>query len=507
VHVDERVGPGLLEALWRYRWSSLAITVVFAVLSAAGGLLLHHQVTAHARLALVTPRADNVIGGDLSSEAGFVRFTKQRALYVTSEPVLSRAATRLGDGTTTDYLRTHVTATAAEDGDMITVTATATTAGRAADLCNKVVRAYQDETLNDVNTATQSALNAINVTRQQVQRSIAAAGAGAPAAAARAAATQTLSQLEVKANDITVETTLYGSDVSFVDPATAAAADQAGLPLKEAVLGLAFGALIAGTAAWLRADRDQRVREPDAAAALLHAPLLGEVPELSREQALTLDSLDAMPAAPYQFVASGLQATMDVGVVLVTSAQRGAGRTTAAAHIAAAAARDGVRVMLIDADARSKRLSSLIGLAHESAGLTALAGRGATLDECTYSVSLTEDVQLWMVPAGDYTDSAPSLFRSTAMSQAVLEMRSKYDLVVIDSAPLPNSPETAALARHADGVLVVVQRGATVRALQRLSQQMSLYAAPIVGCIFSFALGGQSPSRGARPVTPAPTRP
>lgn len=493
----------MLEALWRYRWSSLALTLFVAFLSAGAGFLLQSQITAHAKMALATPRSANVIGGNIDSEPSFVRFTKQRALFVTSDGVLDAAAKTLKDGTTVDDLRNQVSAAASSTGDVITVSATAGTPKRAADLCNAVVQAYQDETLDAVKTATQAAINQINSTRAQIQRGLETAGAGRVGAATQSAASQTLSQLNVRANEIQVETQLYGSGVSFVDPATPATADQGGLPLREAVLGLAFGAMLAATVSWLRADRDRRVREPDQVAELLHAPLLGEVPEFSREQALALDSVDAMPAAPYQFVASGLEATLSAGIVLVTSAQRGAGRTTAAAHVATAAARDGVRVLLVDADGRSKRLSALIGLGHESAGLTALAARQSTLDESTFSVALTEDVSLWMVPAGDFTDSAPSLFRSSAMAQAVLEMRSKYDLVVIDSAPLPNSPETAALARHADGVLVVVQRGTSVRALRRLSQQMSLYAAPVIGFVFSFGLPGRDLYRGA----PSPSQP
>jgi polysaccharide biosynthesis transport protein len=500
--VDDRSGPGLLEALWRYKWSSLALVALVAFVSAGAGFLLHDEATAHARMALVTPRAENVIGGNLASEASFVRYTKQRALFVTSDAVLARAARSLDDGTAADDLRTRVSAEASADGDVIEVSATADTPRQAAEICNSVVVAYQDETLDGVNSATQEALNAINVTRQQIRELLQAGGGGRAVAQAQIlSATETLSQLEVKANDIRVETTLFQSGVSFVDPATPATAEQAGLPLREGVLGLAFGVLVAATISWLRADRDRRVREPDAPAELLHAPLLGEVPELPRDQAIALASLDVIPAPAYQFVASGLQATISSGFILVTSAQRGAGRTTTATHVAAAAARDGVRVLLIDADGRSKGLSALIGLAHEPTGITTLAARRATLDECTYSMSLTEDVSLWVVPAGDFTDSAPSLFRSSAMAQAVLEMRSKYELIVVDSAPLPNSPETAALARHADGVLVVVQRGATVRALRRLAQQMSLYAAPIIGYVFSFGLPGRTRYHAEAPLS------
>jgi Mrp family chromosome partitioning ATPase len=424
---------------------------------------------------------------------------------VTSDAVLARAADKLGGRATADGLRAQVTAAASATGDVITVDAMAGSPERAAAICNAVVQAYQEETLNDVSKATQAALNAINLTRSQIRRALLEAREGRFGDATESSASQTLAQLELRANDIRVETTLYGSGVSFVDPATPGSADQGGLPIREAVLGLAFGALLAATVSWLRADRDRRVREPDQVSELLHAPLLGEVPEFTRAQALALDSLDAMPAEPYQFVASGLEATLSAGIVLVTSAQRGAGRTTAAAHVATAAARDGVRVLLVDADGRSKRLSALIGLEQEQAGLAALAARQTSLDESTFSVTLDGDVSLWMVPAGDFTDSAPSLFRSSAMAQAVLEMRSKYDLVVIDSAPLSNSPETAALARHADGVLVVVQRGTPVRALRRLSQQMSLYAAPVIGFVFSFGLPGRTTYRAgaAAPQQPA----
>ena len=504
--MDERSGPGLFEALWRYRWSSLALTALVAFLSAGVGLLLQSQITAQAKMALLTPRS-NLVGGNIESEASFVRFTQQRALFVTSEPVLASAAEKVGGGATADSLRKHVTAAASATGDVITVDATAGTAERAAAIANAVVQAYQDQTLDEINKATQAALNSINQTRGQIGDALVAAGAGRVGAATDSGASQTLAQLEIRANDLRVDTTLYRTGVSFVDPATPGTVDQGGLPIREAVLGLAFGALLAATISWLRADRDRRVREPDQVSELLRAPLLGEVPEFSREQAQLLDSLDAMPAAPYQFVASGLEATLSAGIVLVTSAQRGAGRTTAAAHVAAAAARDGVRVLLVDADGRFKRLSELVGLAQDDAGLAAVAARQLTLDECTYSVALTEDVSLWMVPAGDFTDSAPSLFRSSAMAQAVLEMRSKYDLVVIDSAPLPNSPETAALARHVDGVLVVVQRGTSVRTLSRLSQQMSLYAAPVIGFVFSFGLPGRTVHRGVATPQPAAAQP
>jgi polysaccharide biosynthesis transport protein len=510
VGVEDRSAPSVLEALWRYKWSSLALAVLLAFVSAGVSLMLHRlDVTAQAKMALATPRSDNVIGVAITSEPSFVRYTKQRALYATSDQVLARAAEDLAGTTTADDLRGRVKATASSDGDAVVVTATADTAVRAVEICNAVVRAYQAETLSDVSVATQAALNAITLTREQLRKSLPARvpqGQGA-AQADTSAAIQTLSELAVKASDIRVEATLFGSGVSFTDPATLATATQGQPPIREGALGLVVGALLAATIAWLRADRDRRVREPEGAAVLLQAPLLGEVPEAARDEQAALSDLTLMPSAGYQFVASSLQAAISAGLVLVTSAARGEGRTTAAAHVATAAARDGVRVLLIDADGTSRRMSALFGLEREHLGLTALADRQTSLDQCTYSVALAEDQAMWVVPAGDLTESTPSFFRSAAMAAAVREMRSKYDLVVVDAPPLTTSAEAAALARHADGVVVVVRRGATVRALRRLAQQLSLFVAPIAGYVFTFGLPTRARSRAALPPTPVSIKP
>ena len=507
--MEDRSAPSVLEALWRYKWSSLALALLFAFTSAGVALMLHRQdVTAQAKMALATPRNDNVIGVAITGEPSFVRYTKQRALYTTSDQVLTRAAEQLA-ATTADDLRGRVKATASSDGDAVVVTATADTAARAVEICNAVVRAYQDETLSDVSVATQNAINEITRTRDQLKKALPTRvqpGQGA-AQAETSAATQTLSELAVKASDIRIEARLFGSGVSFVDPATVATATQGQPPVREAALGLVFGALLAATIAWLRADRDRRVRDPEGVADLLQAPPLGEVPEVALDEQAALNDVTAMPSVAYQFVTSSLHAAVSAGMVLVTSAQRGEGRTTTAAHVAIASARDGVRVLLIDADGGTRRLSAFFGLDQEHLGLTALADPQTSLDECTYSVTLAEDRALWVVPAGDFSVSTPGLFRSTAMAKAVLEMRSKYDLVVVDAAPLTISAEAAALARHADGVLVVVRRGATVRALRRLAQQLSLFVAPIVGYVFTFGLPSRARSRAALPPTPVAIKP
>ncbi|WP_163569524.1 hypothetical protein [Fodinicola feengrottensis] len=129
--MDERSAPGILEAFWRYRATSAAIVLLAVALSVGVTFVLKGQATAKAVMTLSTPGPDNVIGVNINSEAAFVRYVKQRAIYVTSDKVLQQAAKSLGDTSVAD-LRTSVTATASDTGEDIAVTATALSATTAA---------------------------------------------------------------------------------------------------------------------------------------------------------------------------------------------------------------------------------------------------------------------------------------------------------------------------------------------------------------------------------------
>jgi Mrp family chromosome partitioning ATPase len=491
--MDERSAPGILEAVWRYRVSSAAIVLLVVALSVGVTFVLKGQATAKAEMALSTPGTNNVVGVTINSEASFVRYVKQRAIYATSDQVLDQAAKILGD-TSAAELRTSVTAASSASGEAIEVTATALSAQTAARTANAIVTAYQLQTKEDVADATTSALAAVAAARAKVVEKLSGADAGAGKTAAaniakadQASAIQTLSKLDLQANDIRLASTLFGSGVSFVAPATADAAAGGGLPYREAAIGLALGLLLAGALAWFRADRDRRARAAEDAGEIIGAPLLGEVPEVTRAEAVTLDHVANMPSESYQLVASGLQATMGGGVLLVTGATRGEGRTTTALHLAAAAARDGARVLIVDGDIRVQRLSELFGLAREARGLTALAAQHATVDECTYSVDLGGDNALWLMPAGSAVGNVPSVFGSAAMAKALVEMRTKYDMVIVDSSPLVSSPDAAAMARHCGAALVVTRRGTTLGPLRRLVQQLDLYSVTVVGHVFTFS--------------------
>lgn len=471
---DDSTAPGILEAVWRYRVSSLLIVLAATVVAVVAGVILQGQVTVTARLALNMPDKDNVVAGTAvsSSEATFVRYVKQRAIFVTSERVLTSAARSLGSGETAGVLRQVVTAEATEDGDSINVIVRDSDAERAVRVATAVVAAYRAESKADFAASTKRALASIAATRAQVAR-------------AGGAAAESLAQLDVKANDIRLSVTQFGDGVSFVDPATVDAAEGGGLPVREAAVGLALGILLAAAVAWLRADRDRRIHDVDTVGAITGAPSLGEI---ARVRSSLLDDLTAMPSAGYDVVSAGVHALIGSGVLLVTGAGPRDGRTITAAQLAVAAARDGARVLLVDADPSPTGLSTRFEVGTVPRGLATVANQQAVVDECTYCVEIADAARLWILPAGGRGVAArPAPLPSGPLAKAILDMRARYDLVVVDAPPVADSPDAAVFARQGDGVVTVVSNGRAVRSVRRMTRQLETYGARVVGFVFTFA--------------------
>ena len=130
-------------------------------------------------------------------------------------------------------------------------------------------------------------------------------------------------------------------------------------------------------------------------------------------------------------------------VVLITSAEEDAGKTSVAASIAESAAISGQSVLLVDADLRFAGLSDLYGI-EEGEGLCEILEGGEWLPEAESDTS-----GLNIVPAGALKNRQPAdCLASPAMGQFVRSARQTYDLIVIDAPPVANLADCKILAEE-----------------------------------------------------------
>ena len=150
-------------------------------------------------------------------------------------------------------------------------------------------------------------------------------------------------------------------------------------------------------------------------------------------------------------------------VYVITSAGPGEGKTTLSANLARAMAEIGQRVLLVDADLRRPHVHSLLGLG-EHAGLSdILAGPVEPQDLTLDSFIQPTQIENLSVMAHGLTESIIPLFFSPRVAELVALLQTRFDCVLLDTAPSLPFPDARLWGRHSDGVVLVVRSGMTTR--------------------------------------------
>lgn len=148
--------------------------------------------------------------------------------------------------------------------------------------------------------------------------------------------------------------------------------------------------------------------------------------------------------------------------LLVTSASPGEGKSFVCANLGISLAQ-GVDdyCLLVDCDLRRPTQHRLFGLANK-VGLVDFLQHKKKLSELLVPSGIEK---LSILPAGPRSINPAELVGSASMTGLVDELARRYDdrIVLLDSPPLNAASETAILARHVDGVILVVRHGTSRR--------------------------------------------
>ena len=176
-------------------------------------------------------------------------------------------------------------------------------------------------------------------------------------------------------------------------------------------------------------------------------------------------------------------------VLLMTSPEAADGKTTTAVNLAITMAQSGRRVLLIDADLRRPNTHQLLDLPLEP-GLADLLSEERLLSrdggDTSSGITPTEVNNLHYLPAGR-TDVPPAeMLGSEHMKELLNGLRSRYDLIIIDSPPVLSVSDPVLLATQCDATLVVVSAERTdLKALEVTRRTLEAVGVPIAGTIFN----------------------
>ncbi len=256
--------------------------------------------------------------------------------------------------------------------------------------------------------------------------------------------------------------------VSNASLPTAPSAPKVPLTLVLGFLG-AIAASVSGVL--VRRALDSGLTTGSEIESVLSQPYLAGIPSLQStvEKSVNMSPTDYVVERPLSVFAEGfrsLRASLlfsrlgdEVKVVAVTSSLPGEGKTTTSVCLARTAALSGQKVVLVDCDLRRRSVKDVIGSEHKVGLLEVLAGT-ATLEEALVKDETSETYFLPLAP-GSYTPK--DLFGMSVMDSLLNLLRSKFDLVILDTAPVLAISDTRILARKADVVAMLVRWRKTQR--------------------------------------------
>lgn len=168
---------------------------------------------------------------------------------------------------------------------------------------------------------------------------------------------------------------------------------------------------------------------------------------------------------------------------LFTSAVPGEGKSFCSVNHAVSLAQLGRRTLLIDGDLRLPTVGKTLFGKEPALGLGAVLTGKATLDQ---AVLPGEIENLFVLPAGQRAQNPAELLAGGAFGRLMKEAAARFDLIVIDSAPVHAVSDTLLLVKYVQSVCLVIHTGKTpARAVQRAVQILDKASAKPVGIVLN----------------------
>jgi len=275
---------------------------------------------------------------------------------------------------------------------------------------------------------------------------------------------------------------------------------------RNLIMGFGIGLVIGLVLVSLAEALDTRIRHSDDVAQRLGLPLLTRIPipPRSLRKASSLGMLHdegGIQTEAYRKLRINLDfanLSIKARTIMVTSATEQEGKSTTVANLAVALAKAGRRVVLVDLDLRKPYLDRFFDLTGRP-GMTDVALGHVTLDQAMWSIPIpgadggSGAGSLHVLPSGPMPPNPADLIESSVVTEVLLDLAERADVVLLDSAPLLPVADGVVLSNKVDGMLVVV-RASTIRRPVLTELQRVLTACPAAK--LGFVLTGSDEGEG-----------
>jgi succinoglycan biosynthesis transport protein ExoP len=246
-----------------------------------------------------------------------------------------------------------------------------------------------------------------------------------------------------------------------------------------AVVGLVFGIGLAFFLEYL----DTSVKSLEDVERYLEVPVLAVIPKdvgvLHKQSGLSPD------AEAYRILRTNIEfnrKSADANAITVVSGGAGEGKSTTLVNLAYICAQGGYNTLMIDGDLRRPRLHTFFDI-NNSVGLTNYLTTDLMLEDVILQTPVDN---LYFMPSGILPADAAGILNSRRMSELIADVKSRFDLVLIDSPPILGVSDASVLASECDLTMIVIQHRKLPRSmLVRVKQAIENVGGTLLGVVLN----------------------
>lgn len=157
-------------------------------------------------------------------------------------------------------------------------------------------------------------------------------------------------------------------------------------------------------------------------------------------------------------------------VVMITSSMSGEGKSFISINLASAIALSGKKVLLIELDLRKPKIAQHLQLNNQHGFSTYAIGKD-TIDAIITPSGVTDGFDI--IASGPIPPNPAELIMLPKTQQLINELKSKYDYILLDTAPVGLVTDAQLLSPYSDAVIYILRQGYTYK--QQLKAADTLY--------------------------------